>query len=175
MPVAGRTTGARELEEWTGGWENYVVHDVVPWADRALPTIALAPARVIAGLSAGGYGAVDIALGHPGLFQFAEASSGYFKPFRDGSLAHAPQADLAAHDPSLLVRREARLLRRRQMAFFLSTGFNHGGISRSWTFDFARELHSLKLPYALWAARHPDGGRYLRLQLPAALEFALHY
>jgi hypothetical protein len=72
----------------------------------------------------------------------------------------------------LLVRREAALLRRRHVRFFLTTGFNHGGIFRRWTYDFARELRGLKLPYRLWASQTPDGGKYLRLQLPSALEFA---
>jgi len=170
MPVAGRTKN-RADEEWTGPWETYVVRDVVPWADRHLPTIASSSARTIAGLSAGGYGAVDIALRHPRVFGFAESWSGYFKPFRDGTLTHASQAELDAHDPALLVRREAERLRSEHMAFFLSTGFNHGPVRRSWTFDFARELRALRLRYSVAAATHPEGGRYYRTQLPAALEF----
>ena len=47
--------------------------------------------RVIAGLSAGGFGAVDIALRHPGLFGAIEAWSAYFSPLRDGPFRHAPQ------------------------------------------------------------------------------------
>lgn len=170
MPVAGRTTN-RADEEWTGPWETYVVHDVVPWTDRHLPTIRAQSGRAIAGLSAGGYGAVDIALRHPGLFGIAESWSGYFKPFRDGTLTHASQTELDAHNPTLLVRREASQLRSEHLAFFLSTGFNHGSVRRSWTFDFAHELRALGLRYSVQAATHPEGGRYYRTQLPAALEF----
>jgi enterochelin esterase-like enzyme len=171
MPVAGRTKN-RADEEWTGPWESYLANDVVPWADRRLPTIASQSGRVIAGLSAGGYGAVDIALRHPRLFGVAESWSGYFKPFRDGTLTHATKAELDAHNPTLLVRREAALLRSRHVAFFLSTGFNHGGVMRAWTFAFAQELRGLGLSHAVKAATHPEGGRYYRTQLPAALEFA---
>jgi enterochelin esterase-like enzyme len=171
MPVAGRTTN-RADEEWTGAWEAYVVDDVVPWTNRRLPTTAGQSGRVIAGLSAGAYGAVDITLRHPGLFGSAESWSGYFKPFRDGSLTHAGKAELDAHDPTLLVRREAARLRAQHVAFFLSTGFNHGGVQRRWTFGFARELRQLGLRYELRAATHPERGRYYRTQLPAALEFA---
>ena len=56
--------------------------------------------------------------------------------------------------------------------FFLSTGFNHGGIFRRWTFEFAHELQSLGIQHRVWASQRPDGGRYLRVQLPAALEYA---
>jgi enterochelin esterase-like enzyme len=128
--------------------------------------------RAIAGLSAGAFGAVDIALRHSGIFGVAESWSGYFRPFRDGPLAHASSVELADHDPTVLVRREAALLRRQHVRFYLATGFNHGGIFRRWTYEFARELHDLRLPYRVWASKSPDGGRYLRLQLPAALVFA---
>jgi hypothetical protein len=106
------------------------------------------------------------------MFDLAESWSGYFRPFRDGPLAHASAAELAAHDPTLLVRREATRLRRGNVRFFLSTGFNHGGIFRRWTFGFAHELRTLGIQHRVWASRRPDGGRYLRAQLPAALEFA---
>jgi enterochelin esterase-like enzyme len=172
MPVAGRVTGKRSNEEWAGPWETSLVRDVVPWAAAHLPLQAQQADRAIAGLSAGAFGAVDIALRHSGAFGVAESWSGYFRPFRDGPLAHASAAELTAHDPTVLVRREAPLLRRQHVRFYLATGFNHGGIFRRWTYEFASELHGLELPYRVWASRSPDHGRYLRLQLPAALEFA---
>lgn len=172
MPVAGRVTGKRSDEEWAGRWEAYIVQDVVPWAESHLTLGTGQADRAIAGLSAGAFGAVDIALRNPGIFGVAESWSGYFRPFHDGPLAHASTAELAAHNPTLLVRREAALLRRRHVRFYLATGFNHGGIFRRWTYEFARELNGLGLPDRVWASKTPDGGRYLRLQLPAALEFA---
>jgi hypothetical protein len=101
-----------------------------------------------------------------------ESWSGYFRPFRDGPLATADRRALAGHDPVRLARRESARLRAGGVSFFLSTGFNHGGVLRRWTFEFARELRSLGLATRLWASPRPDGGRYLRVQLPAALEFA---
>jgi enterochelin esterase-like enzyme len=172
MPVAGRITGKRSNEEWAGQWETYLVRDVVPWTAAHLPVSESEPDRAIAGLSAGAFGAIDIALRHPGLFGVAESWSGYFQPLHDGPFAHASAAELAAHNPTLLVRREAALLRHRHVRFYLATGFNHGGIFRRWTYEFARELGGLHLPYRVWGSKQPDGGRYLRLQLPAALEFA---
>lgn len=172
MPVAGRTTGARADEEWAGIWEQHLVGDVVPWARMHLPLRPDLSSHAIAGLSAGGYGAVDIALRHPGLFGVVESWSGYFRPFRDGPLARASKNELEQHDPVVLARRTATRLRADGVSFFLSTGFNHGGVMRRWTFDFGRELRSLGLSARIWASPRPDHGRYLRLQLPAALEFA---
>ncbi len=172
MRAAGRVTGKRTDEEWAGPWETYLVRDVVPWAESHLTLGTRQSDRAIAGLSAGAFGAVDIALRHPGIFGVAESWSGYFRPFRDGPLAQASAVELADHDPTVLVRREAALLRQQHVRFYLATGFNHGGIFRRWTYEFARELHDLRLPYRVWASKSPDGGRYLRLQLPAALEFA---
>jgi len=172
MPAAGRVTGKRTDEEWAGPWETYLVRDVVPWAESHLTLGTRQSDRAIAGLSAGAFGAVDIALRHPGIFGVAESWSGYFRPFRDGPLAQASAAELADHDPTVLVRREAALLRQQHVRFYLATGFNHGGIFRRWTYEFARDLHDLRLPYRVWASKSPDGGKYLRLQLPAALEFA---
>src|SRR5438128_1169491 len=97
MPVAGPS--GRYDGEWTGVWERFVVAGVVPWTDAHLPTIASPAGRTIAGPSAGGYGAVDIALRHPDLFGTVESWSGYFSPLRDGSLAHASRIVLGAHDP----------------------------------------------------------------------------
>ena len=172
MPVAGRVTRPRSDEEWAGPWETYVVSDVLPWAAAHLPLARSQSQRVIAGLSSGGFGAVDIALRHPGRFGVVESWAGYFHPFRDGPLTFATQAELNAHDPTLLVRREAATLRQEHVRFFLSTGFDHGGVFRSWSFAFGRELRALGLRTQVWASTRPDAGTYLRLQLPAALEFA---
>jgi enterochelin esterase-like enzyme len=146
-PVAG--PDARYSGEWTGPWERYVVHEVVPWANAHLPTAASAHERVLAGLSSGAYGAVDIGLRSPTLFGTLEAWGGYFTPFSDGSLAQASPAELAANNPSLLVRREEPALRLLGVRFFLSSGPTHGDVLQSYTSDFARELTSLRLPVAL--------------------------
>src|SRR5262249_6466614 len=106
--------------EWAGAWEGDFVRDVVPWGDRNLPTRPVRTARVLAGLSAGGYGAVDIGLRHPSMFGTLESWSGYFEAPHDGPLARADGKALAAHDPSLLVRREATELRALGVRFFLS-------------------------------------------------------
>lgn len=172
-PPAGVT--AKFDGEWSGPWEDYVVHDVVPWVDRHLPTVRSRRARAIAGLSAGGYGAVDIGLRHPDLFGTLESWSGYFKPFRDGSLYDAGPAVLAAHDPSLLLQAESRQLHRLGTRFFLSSGTTHDHTSAARAIDFAQELASLRLQHELVLMPGGHNGAFWRAQLPAALRFALGY
>jgi len=141
---------ARYRGEWAGAWEDHVVRTVVPWVDRHLPTIASPRGRTIGGLSAGGFGALDIALRHPGLFGTIESWGGYYTPFRDGPLRDATRAQLDAHDPALLVRREAPALRREGVRFFLSSGPTHGHILESETPAFGRALARLRLPHTVW-------------------------
>jgi enterochelin esterase-like enzyme len=158
--------------DWTGVWERYLVHDVVPWADANLPTIAARRGRVLAGLSAGGYGAVDIGLRHPFMFSTLEAWSGYFHPLHAGALVHAAPAGMHAHDPSLLARREAPLLRRLRTRIFLSCGTTHDRETAAGTKSFSVELRTLHLPHRLWLGPGGHDGRLWRAQLPAALAYA---
>jgi hypothetical protein len=144
MPVAGPS--GHYNGEWAGPWEDYLVHRVIPWVDAHL---AVSQDRTIAGLSAGGYGAVDIALRHPMLFRRVESWGGYFVPFRDGPLRRAQPRELEAHDPDLLAHAEAPLLRRLGVRFFVSSGPGHGRIAKAATVRFAGLLRTLRLPYRL--------------------------
>jgi enterochelin esterase-like enzyme len=158
--------------EWAGAWEDYLVRDVVPWIDAHLPTIRTRAGRAIAGLSAGGFGAVDIGLRHPGLFGTLESWSGYFRPLRDGPFRHADARELAAHDPSLLVRSEAPLLRRLGTRFFLSCGSTADRRTAALATAFARELDTLRLPHALYLRPGGHNGRFWLSQFPEALRYA---
>jgi enterochelin esterase-like enzyme len=159
--------------DWTGVWESYLVDDVVPWADANLATLDDRDGRVLAGLSAGGFGAVDIGLRHPELFSTLEAWSGYFRPLRAGALVHADAAGLHAHDPSLLAVREAPLLHRLKTRFFLSSGTTHDRLTAAGTKAFSVELRTLGVPHRLWLGAGGHDGRLWRAQLPAALAYAL--
>ncbi|WP_137919220.1 alpha/beta hydrolase-fold protein [Hydrogenophaga sp. 2FB] len=55
--------------------ESAVIEDLVPHIDRQYRTIAQRRGRLVAGLSAGGYGTVNMALKHPQLFAAAAALS----------------------------------------------------------------------------------------------------
>jgi enterochelin esterase-like enzyme len=158
--------------EWAGRWARYVVDDVVPWVDGHLSTIRSPRGRVLEGLSAGGYGAVDIGLRHPRVFGGLGSWDGYFTPLRDGPLAHATPAQLAANDPMLLVREEASTLRRDRTRFYVSAGGNHGAILTSGSLAFARELTRLRLPHRLWLLPTADKGHFWSATVPTALQFA---
>jgi enterochelin esterase-like enzyme len=171
MPVGGQVVDPNG-GEWAGPWEDYIVDDVVPWVDRHLSTIPSPQGRALEGLCAGGYGSIDIGLRHPGLFGTLGSWEGYFAPFRDGPFVHATAADLAAHDPQLLVREEAPVLRRDGIRFYVSAGGNHGQILSRWTVDFARELTQLHLPHRLWLLPRSQRGHFWSATLPSALRFA---
>jgi enterochelin esterase-like enzyme len=165
IPAAGATP--RYDGEWAGPWERALVDRVVPWVDAWLPTQALPAGRVIAGLSAGGFGAVDIGLRHPGLFGTIESWSGYFTPLRDGPFAHATPAVLAAHDPTRLVVTQQSALARAGTRFFVSTGPPHSRWAPpAQTIDYADRLRALRLRYTLriygnrkgeWRSQLDDG------------------
>jgi enterochelin esterase-like enzyme len=172
MPVAGQIVNP-DKDEWAGPWETYVVKDVVPWIDAHLSTVPTAAGRTLAGLCAGGYGAVDIGLRNPGIFGTLESWQGYFAPvFRDGPFAGASTTTLAAHDPTLLLRHEAASLRQAGVRFYVSVGGNHANILRQWTLDFAGELSSLRLPHQLWQLPPAQRGHFWRATLPSALLYA---
>jgi S-formylglutathione hydrolase FrmB len=172
MPVAGPTVNP-DSGEWAGVWEDYVVQDVVPWVDANLPTLPGARNRALEGLCAGGYEAVDIGLRHPGLFGTLGSWEGYFAPeFRDGPFVHASSADLDAHDPVLLVRRLAHVLRDGGVRFYISVGGNHGPVLRRWSLSFAAELSALHLPHELWLLPPAERGHFWGATLPSALLYA---
>jgi enterochelin esterase-like enzyme len=63
-------------------YESYVV-EVQELIDRMLPTVATRGARAIAGDSMGGYGAMNVALGHPRRFSVVESWLGFFDGLTD--------------------------------------------------------------------------------------------
>lgn len=172
MPVAGPRVDPNS-GEWAGVWERYLVHDVVPWVDTNLPTIPTAAGRALEGVCAGGFGAVDIGLRHPRMFGTLGSFDGYFAPvFRDGPFVHATRADLLAHDPTLLVRREASSLRNSGVRFYVSVGGDHGAVLARWSLAFAHELRTLRLPHELWRLPKRDTGHFWRATFPSALSYA---
>lgn len=170
MPAAG--SDHRYNGEWAGPWEQVLVQDVIPWVDAHLPVSSSPRQRVLAGLSAGGFGAFDIALRNPRLFGVVESWSGYFTPLRDGPFKGAGPQLLQANDPRLLVRAQAPLLRAEQTRFFVSTGPYHSHWFRpQQTVRFAHELAALGLPARLLQVASAKGE--YRTQLADGLAWAL--
>jgi enterochelin esterase-like enzyme len=156
--------------EWAGRWARDLVQRIVPWIDASLPTIATRQGRVIAGLSAGGYGAADIGLRNDDLFGSIESWSGYFHPLLDGPFKHASKRELAANDPQEIVALDWPALAHAGTRFFLSTGPAHSHWFRpSETVAFAHEVRKLGFAATLrlypstqgeWRAQVDDGLRW---------------
>jgi enterochelin esterase-like enzyme len=156
---------------WTGPWERYLLERVLPWAAAHLPVARVRAQWTLGGLSAGGYGALDIGLRHPLLFGTIEAWSGYFVPLREDAV---PVAELASHAPAVLVRGEAPLLRRLGTRFYLSAGTTGDRATARATRAFSEELRSLQLAHELLLAPGGHDGAFWRRQLAPALLYALH-
>jgi enterochelin esterase-like enzyme len=147
------------------------VKGVVPWVDAHLSTIKSPKGRVLAGLSAGGFGAFDIGLRHPEVFGRLASWSGYFHPMQDAPFAWASRATVQANDPRLLVKHKAARLRREGMRFFVSTGPRHN----QWdppleSFAFAAELRRLRLPVQFVHFRYRKG--HWRNEFQAGMRWA---
>jgi enterochelin esterase-like enzyme len=79
--IAVMIQGGRGANNWRNQgshhYESYVV-EAQELVDRMLPTVATRGARAIAGDSMGGYGAMNVALGHPQRFSIVESWLGFF-------------------------------------------------------------------------------------------------
>ncbi len=61
-------------------WDTALTHELVRAVDASFRTIRARSGRAIIGISAGGYGAMHLALGHLNEFSVVESWSGYFHP-----------------------------------------------------------------------------------------------
>ncbi len=76
MPDGGRGFYTDARSHVSGAYEAAIVRDLIPFIDAAFQTRPNRAGRAIAGLSMGGYGAMKLALKHPGLFAAAVSHSG---------------------------------------------------------------------------------------------------
>lgn len=145
------STGTFTDEEWVNGvsahndWATFVARDLVHAIDRRYRTIRMRDARAIGGLSEGGYGAINIALQHPGEFSVIESWSGYERPDPIRSLFGSSLQRLAANDPRRLLPVVAPELRARGTYFWFYSGSNDK-LQRQ-NAKFARELTQMGLPH----------------------------
>jgi enterochelin esterase-like enzyme len=77
-----RANGDPEYHDWGPGrnWATALAVELPRWIDAHYRTIANRSGRAIVGVSAGGYGAASLGLGHPSQFSVVESWSGYFEP-----------------------------------------------------------------------------------------------
>jgi enterochelin esterase family protein len=102
----GRDGSLLSDTEWAnsahGSYEGLVL-DTVRAVDARWSTVGDRSGRAIAGLSEGGYGAVNLALGHLDVFSVAESWSGYFGQSPTGPFKGASAAAVAANSPQAYV------------------------------------------------------------------------
>jgi enterochelin esterase-like enzyme len=113
--------------EWantpSGRFESYVV-DVVHDVDHRFATLPYRQDRVIAGLSAGAYGAANVGLHQVALFGAIQVWSGYFTETHNGVFAHATRATVAYNSPIDYVQTIRRALHRYPLRAFIYGGLN---------------------------------------------------
>jgi len=113
LVVPQGATGSNTDPEYLGRWETAIAGDVPRAVDAHFRTIASRSGRAIVGLSAGGYGAMHLALAHLAEFSVVESWSGYFHP-TDTTGAYpldlgSPSKNAAANVHRQFAKIEARL------------------------------------------------------------------
>ena len=114
-----------------------MVHSV----DTTWPTIAKRSGRGIAGLSMGGYGAVNVGLRHLNLFSTIESWSGYFNQTRTGPYVGASRKLIRATSPAVYVQRMRKALAKHPIQVLLYVSPTEGFADEQ--APFAKTLRSL--------------------------------
>ena len=159
--------------EWANtphGRYQAAVLDLVKQVDSRWSTNPSRTARGIAGLSMGGYGAVNIWLHHTKTFSVVESWSGYYTQTPTGVFAAASPAVLAANSPLQFAGAKAQALRRHPSHVLL-----YGGIGDPYTLQqapFAAELQRLGQSVTATEVRGPHSWALWRKEMPMALTYA---
>jgi enterochelin esterase-like enzyme len=160
--------------EWAdagaGRYEGFVM-DVVRDVDHRFATRPDRQHRAIAGLSEGGYGAINVGLHHLGEFSVVESWSGYFIQTPTAAFTHATRRQLYINSPGLYVGAMAARIRRLGLRAYLYQGIRDE--IRPWRIRrFAAQLRSAGA-YVRWGF-FPGGHDWglWRREMPHMLEVA---
>jgi enterochelin esterase-like enzyme len=167
------STGSFTDKEWANGvrpheaWETFVARDVVRTVDARYRTIRSGRSRAIAGLSEGGYAALNIAIHHPGEFRVVESWSGYERADRVASVFGRARhsAIMKRNSPQLTIGAAAPRLQRAHTFIWFYSGTGDRALKQN--NRFAHTLARLHLPYrysvvhgghnwAIWRGRAVD-------------------
>jgi enterochelin esterase-like enzyme len=151
------STGSFTDKEWANGvgkheaWETFLARDVVHAIDTRYRTIRSGGARGLAGLSEGGYAALNIAIHHPGEFKVVESWSGYQRADDIGTVFGHRPALLRWNSPQRTVAAAAAKLRRAHTFFWFysATGDRTGAQN----LRFANTLARLGLSHRYYVVR----------------------
>lgn len=147
------STGSFTDKEWANGvrpheaWETFLARDVVHAVDARYRTIPSGRSRAIAGLSEGGYAALNIAIHHPGEFHVVESWSGYERADRVASVFGRGKNTpiLRRNSPQLTIRSAAAKLKRAHTFIWFYSGTGDRELKQN--DRFAHTLARLHLPY----------------------------
>jgi S-formylglutathione hydrolase FrmB len=178
--VAPQGATSRDRDpEYLGRWETSIAVDLPRAVDRAYRTIRTRSGRALIGLSAGGYGAMHIAIAHLREYAVVESWSGYFHPTDPtGSYAldlGSPSRNAAANVHRQLAQLEAELDREPlYLAFYIGRGDPTGSFVAE-NEQLNRELTAARIPHVF---RLYSGGHTQTLwarEAPAWLRLALNH
>jgi enterochelin esterase-like enzyme len=151
------STGSFTDKEWANGvrpheaWETFLARDVVRAVDTRYRTIRRARGRALAGLSEGGYGALNIGIHHPREFGVLESWSGYERADPVRAVFGTSGASLARNTPLLTLGHAVRTLKRKHVFFWFYSGL--GDRLRPQNAAFAAELARLRVPHRYYVVR----------------------
>jgi enterochelin esterase-like enzyme len=151
------STGSFTDEEWANGvgrhqaWEAFLSRDVVRAVDDRFRTIRSGRGRVLAGLSEGGYGAVNIGIHHPGEFATIESWSGYMRADDLGVIFGHRRSLLARNTPLETLAPAAPKLRRAHTYFWFYSGTDDP--FRAQNAAFARKLSAFGILHRFFLVR----------------------
>lgn len=141
-----------KLSEWANSYdgrqrmEDSIARDLVTYVDAHYRTIANPANRTIAGLSAGGYGATNIALHHPNVFGAVLSLGGFYRAARSEVFGKGPLDD-AVHrynSPSVFVTTPGGLAAARMLRFTIGVATGDQGYFQT-GMAFYKELRELGL------------------------------
>jgi enterochelin esterase-like enzyme len=154
----GRIGGSTYSDsEWantpSGQYASYVI-DVMRNVDHRFLTIPNRRARVIAGFSAGAYGATNIFLHNIRSFANLQSWSGYYLETRSGVFAHASAATLTDNSPLDYIHRVAGVIARFPVRAFLFVGRDDNDSPQTRPMADALAAAGATVSYALYHGGH---------------------
>jgi len=173
------STGTFTDKEWANGihpheaWETFVAREVVRAVDTRFRTIPTGSARALAGLSEGGYGALNIGLHHPGEFRVLESWSGYERADDLKSIFGGDPQLLRANSPLTTLPRVAPVLRRDRTYVWAYSGTTDS--FRTQNAAFAEALNHAGIPHRFKLVRGGHNWAIWRAQAADALLAASHH
>jgi enterochelin esterase-like enzyme len=135
--------GSGRDHEWAnaaaGNYDGYVM-DTVHAIDQRFSTIPNRTGRIVAGLSEGGYGAINVALHHLPMFSGFESWSGYYVQPGGYPFVGAYKARIPANSPALYVNSLRPQLHRYPLRALMYMGRSEHWPSIPDMLSFARQL-----------------------------------